>query len=71
MHPNFAARVAYGRSIRERASCLIEAHGSLAEEAALRAAEEPGIALSDRSFWQAVAARLARELAGPAMLPAR
>jgi hypothetical protein len=70
MHPNFAARVAYGRSIRERASCLIETHGPLAEEAALRAAGEPGLAASDRSFWQAVAARLARELAGPAPFPA-
>ena len=65
MHPNFEARVAYGRSIRERASCLIEAYGGRAGEEALRAADEPGLAAADRSFWQAVAARLARELGQP------
>jgi len=65
MYPNFEARVAYGRSIRERASCLLAAHGAQAEDEALRAAAEPGLAAADRSFWQAVAARLARELAQP------
>jgi hypothetical protein len=70
MRPDFAARVAYGRSIRERAICLLDAHGALAEGEALRAADEPGLAASDRSFWQAVAARLARELAEPRPLTA-
>ena len=31
------------------------------EAEALRAAEEPGVAAAERSFWTAVAARIARE----------
>lgn len=61
MFPHLQERVAYGRSIRQRATCLLEAYG--AEEAraeALRAAAEPGLAEAERSFWQAVADRLAR-----------
>ena len=61
MFPHLQERVAYGRSIRQRATCLLEAHGP--EEArteALRAASEPGLAEAERSFWQAVADRLER-----------
>lgn len=58
-------RAAYGRTIRERAVCLIDSHGPEARAEALRAAEEPGIAAGEQSFWQAVAARIARELARP------
>ena len=55
----------YGRAIRQRASCLIDAHGAEARAEALRAAEEPGMAAAgERSFWMAVAARVARQL-GP------
>ncbi len=67
MYPNLERRIAYGRTIRQRASCLIEAHGARAKEEALRAAAEPGLAAAERSFWQAVAARLARELGQPGM----
>ena len=55
-------RAAYGRTIRERAGCLLEAHGPDAWAEALRAAGEPGIAEGERSFWEAVAARIARQL---------
>ena len=57
MFPYLEERIAYGRSIRQRASCLIDAHGA----EALGAAEEPGVAAAERSFWMAVAARIARE----------
>ena len=59
--PYLEERIAYGRSIRQRASCLIEAHGADARAEALEAAEEPGVAAAERSFWMAVAARIARE----------
>lgn len=55
-------RAAYGRTIRERAACLVESHGPEAWAEALRAAHEPGIAAGERTFWEAVAARVAREL---------
>lgn len=64
MYPSMEARIAYGRSIRERATCLLEAYGELAAEEALRAADEPGLAAAERSFWEAVAARLARQGGG-------
>jgi hypothetical protein len=62
MYPHLEERVAYGRSIRQRASCLIDAHGNAAATEALRAAQEPGLAAAERSFWEAVAARAARHL---------
>jgi hypothetical protein len=55
-------RAAYGRTIRHRAVCLLEAHGPEAWAEALRASREPGIADAERSFWEAVAARVARQL---------
>lgn len=64
--PNIEERVAYGRSIRERADCLVEAHGTDAEAEALRAAREPGVAAAEAAFWVAVAARVARGRAGHA-----
>jgi hypothetical protein len=60
MVPRLQERVAYGRSIRERASCLLEAHGPEARTEALRAAAQPGLGAAERSFWVAVAARIAR-----------
>lgn len=65
MHSHLEERVAYGRSIRHRAACLLEAHGREAAAEALRAADEPGLADAERSFWEAVAARLAREARDP------
>lgn len=56
------ARAIYGRNIRERALCLLEAHGPAAWGEALNAAREPGIAETERQFWEAVAARVARQL---------
>ena len=55
-------RAAYGRTIRARAVCLLDSHGPEAWAEALRASREPGIAAGERSFWEAVAARIAREL---------
>jgi hypothetical protein len=62
MVPHLQERVAYGRSIRERARCLLEAHGPAAVSEALRAAQEPGLGAAERSFWEAVAARVVRQL---------
>ena len=55
-------RAAYGRTIRARAVCLLDSHGPEAWAEALRASREPGIAAGERFFWEAVAARIAREL---------
>lgn len=63
-------RASYGRSIRERAMLLLEAHGDAAWDEAVSAAREPGVAEADRSFWEAVAARIARELRRIERLPA-
>lgn len=63
-------RIAYGRHIRERAEHMLEAHGPQAEAEALSAAQEPGAAAAERSFWESVAARIARQRA-PARLPGR
>jgi hypothetical protein len=62
MVDRIAERAAYGRTIRERAVCLLESHGPDAWAEAHRAAREPGIAAGEQSFWEAVAARIAREL---------
>jgi hypothetical protein len=55
-------RVAYGRSVRLRALCLLDAHGPLAEAEAWSAAREPGLADAERSFLEAVAGRVSRQL---------
>ena len=70
MFPYLEQRVAYGRSIRQRAICLLEAHGPEAVSEARRAAAEPGLAAAERSFWEAVAPRAARLLETPPALPA-
>ena len=49
---------------------LLEAHGPEAREEALRAAQEPGLAAAERSFWEAVAARVARHLGQNDAIPA-
>lgn len=53
-------RIAYGRRIRERALCLLDAYGESALDQARQAAEEPGIPAAERSFWSAVADRIVR-----------
>jgi hypothetical protein len=70
MFPNMEQRIAYGRSIRQRAMCLIESYGREAEAEALRAAEEPGLAAADRSFWMSVADRVARHFSYRENIPA-
>ena len=64
MTPLLAERIDYGRTIRDRAACLIEAHGLLAEAEALKAGREPGLSEAERTFWEAVAARVARQQRG-------
>lgn len=60
MTPELERRIAYGRSIRERAGCLVEAHGPEAEVQARLAAAMAGAVEAERSFWQAVADRVVR-----------
>ena len=62
-------RIAYGRRIRDRANCLIDAHGDLALDQARQAAAEPGLPAAERSFWSAVAERIARASAVVSPLP--
>jgi hypothetical protein len=70
MLPRLQDRIAYGRSIRERALCLVEAHGPDAEALALDAAAEVGLPAPQSSFWQAVAVRAARLSAARPMIGA-
>jgi hypothetical protein len=70
MFPFIEERIAYGRSIRQRAACLLEAYGPMAQTEALKAAREPGMAEAERVFWEAVASRVARELGEGARLRA-
>jgi hypothetical protein len=62
-------RIAYGRAIRDRALCLIEAHGVHAAGLARDAASEMGLPEPQRVFWDSVAARIDRIAAAAA--PAR
>jgi hypothetical protein len=70
MFPNMEERIAYGRAIRHRAMCLIESYGAAAETEALRAAEEPGLAAAERSFWHSVANRVSRHFSYRDIIPA-
>ena len=56
------ARASYGRTIRDRALCLLEAHGPEAWGEAVRAARAPEITEAERRYWEAVADRVARLL---------
>lgn len=69
MNVFFEERVAYGRIIRERAACLVAAHGVHAEAEAREAANESGAPMAERNFWSAVAARVARESAATGVAP--
>ena len=69
MWQSVADRIEYGRRIRERAACLVEAHGRRAETTALRAAQIEGIPETERCFWEAVAARASRLTSDPHWQP--
>jgi hypothetical protein len=62
-------RIDYGRAVRLRAICLIEAHGRGAEAMIRSATAEPGLPIAERTFLEAVAARVARLTATPPRLP--
>jgi hypothetical protein len=66
MTPQMKERIAYGRSIRARAACLIDAHGELAQLEARIAAGDRDLTEADRLFWEAVAGRVARQSAAEA-----
>lgn len=65
MRPELEERIAYGRAVRERALCLIAAHGSDAAPMAREAANDPGLPVADRLFFEAVGRRIERIAAGP------
>ncbi len=60
MSPRLQDRIVYGRAVRVRALCLIEAHGHDAEAIARDATTDAGLPFAERSFLEAVAARIAR-----------
>lgn len=65
MRQGLADRIAYGRAIRERADCLLDAHGPAAVAHARMAAQVSREAEAERNFWEAVADRVARHFAEP------
>ena len=69
MTPELSERIAYGRSIRERAESLIEAHGPSAEIEARLAAVIAAAVPAERQFWEAVAERVVRITGEPRLHP--
>jgi hypothetical protein len=65
VRPQLEERVAYGRAVRERALCLIEAHGARAIEVLHDAVGEAGLPIGERLFLEAVSARLDRLARAP------
>lgn len=65
MSPRLRARIEYGRVVRIRALCLIEAHGHSAGAVARQASSDSGLPIAERNFLEAVAARVARLNAAP------
>lgn len=61
MSPIMKERIAYGRSIRARAACLIDAHGERAQVEARLAAGDRDLSEADRLFWAAVEGRVVRQ----------
>ena len=53
-------RIAYGRAVRLRAICLIEAHGDAAGPIVRQASADSGLPIAERSFLEAVAVRVDR-----------
>ncbi len=66
MSPRLRDRIDYGRAIRLRALCLVEAHGHAAEAVVREACAQTGLPVAERCFLAAVAVRLARLAAAPA-----
>jgi hypothetical protein len=60
MRQALADRITYGRAIRERADCLLVAHGRAALAHARMAARVATAPEAERNFWEAVAARVLR-----------
>jgi len=60
MERRLCERVEYGRAIRLRALCLIEAHGEAAPGLCASAAAEEGLPEAERRFLAMVGARIAR-----------
>lgn len=60
MPPRLRDRIDYGRVVRVRALCLIEAHGAAAGAIVRQASAESGLPIAERAFLEAVAARVAR-----------
>ncbi|MBP7243164.1 hypothetical protein [Amaricoccus sp.] len=65
MRQQLKERVDYGRAVRERASCLMEAHGPGALAVLHDAVEQAGLPIGERLFLEAVAERLARLARAP------
>ena len=68
MHQALADRIEYGRAIRLRAECLLDAHGRTAAAHA-RLAALASRAEAERSFLEAVAARVTRLTSEPRWEP--
>lgn len=60
MERRLRERVEYGRAIRQRALCLIDAHGADATGRCADAAQAAGLPEADRAFLAMVGARIAR-----------
>lgn len=58
-------RIAYGRAVRERALCLVEAHGAQAKTVLREAVEEAGLPVGERLFLEAVHDRVDRLFRAP------
>jgi hypothetical protein len=63
METRLSRRIALGRAIRAEALRLVAERGRLAETAAWSAARTPGLSDAERSFREAVAARVSRMFA--------
>lgn len=60
MQRHLRERVEYGRAVRRRALCLMDAHGPSARLLCSEAATVAGLPVAERHFLQAVEARIAR-----------
>lgn len=71
MRPELEERIAYGRAVRERAVCLMAAHGVDAGPMAHAAATDPALPMAHRLFFEAVERRIERIAAAPRRSRAR
>ncbi|MBP7002036.1 hypothetical protein [Amaricoccus sp.] len=65
MRQQLEERLAYGRLVRERALCLMEAHGAAATAVLHDAVAEAGLPIGERMFLEAVGARIDRLARAP------